>query len=96
MATRIPNLKRTIRNIKRAQDIIAVLVRFGFTDVVQELSIDRMLLKGKRMVGLDKPGEEISRQPHAVRLRAPRRVQTRMYDSDARPQHTARTRQHGK
>ncbi len=69
MATRIPNLKRTIRNIKRAQDIIAVLVRFGFTDVVQELSIDRMLLKGKRMVGLDKPGEEISRQPHAVRLR---------------------------
>lgn len=69
MATRIPNLKRTIRNIKRAQDIMAVLVRFGFTDVVQELSIDRLVLQGKRMVGLDKPGEEIVRQPHAVRLR---------------------------
>ena len=69
MPAHIPNLKRTIRNIKRAQDIIAVLVRFGFTDVVQELSIDRLLLKGKRLVGLDKPGEEISRQPHSVRLR---------------------------
>ena len=69
MATRIPNLKRTIRNIKRAQDIISVLVRFGFTDVVQELSIDRLLLQGKRIVGLDKPGEEIVRQPHPVRLR---------------------------
>lgn len=69
MATRIPNLKRTFRNIKRAQDIVAVLVRFGFTDVVQELSIDRLVLQGKRLVGLDKPGEELSRQPHAVRLR---------------------------
>ncbi len=69
MAARIPNLRRTLRNIKRAQDIITVLVRFGFTDIVQELSIDRLLLKGKRIVGIDKPGEEVTRQPHAVRLR---------------------------
>lgn len=69
MATRIPNIKRTFRNIKRAQDIIAVLVRFGFTDVVQGLAIDRIALQGKRLVGLDKPGEELSRQPLAVRLR---------------------------
>ncbi len=69
MATRIPNLRRTIRNIKRAQDIVGVLVSYGFTDIVQELSIDRLLLKGKRIVGMDKPGEEITRQPHAVRLR---------------------------
>lgn len=69
MATRIPNIKRTFRNIKRAQEIVAVLVRFGFTDIVQELSIDRLVLQGKRLVGLDKPGEELVRQPHAVRLR---------------------------
>lgn len=69
MSTPIPNLKRTLRNIKRAQDIISVLVSFGFTDIVQELSIDRLLLKGKRLVGMDRPGEHITREPHAVRLR---------------------------
>lgn len=69
MATRIPNLKRTFRNIKRAQEIVSVLITYGFTDIVQELSIDRLVLQGKRLVGLDKPGEELVRQPHAVRLR---------------------------
>lgn len=69
MAARIPNLRRTIRNIKRGQEIVAVLAKYGFTDIVQELAIDRLVLQGKRLVGLDKPGEEITRQPQAVRLR---------------------------
>jgi ubiquinone biosynthesis protein len=69
MPARIPNLRRTIRNIRRGQEIVGVLVRYGFTDVVQELNIDRILLRGKRMVGLEKAGEEVTRQPQAVRLR---------------------------
>ncbi|HHN77180.1 MAG TPA: AarF/ABC1/UbiB kinase family protein [Phycisphaerales bacterium] len=69
MARRIPNLRRTIRNIKRGQEIVAVMVNYGFTDIVQELALDRLILHGKRLVGLDKPGEEIIRQPQAVRLR---------------------------
>lgn len=69
MAARIPNLRRTIRNIKRGQEIIAVLISYGFTDIVQELGLDKLILRGKRLVGLDKPGEQVTHLSQAVRLR---------------------------
>lgn len=69
MAARIPNLRRTIRNIKRGQEIVSVLISYGFTDVVQELGLDKLILRGKRLVGLDKPGEQVTHLSQAVRLR---------------------------
>lgn len=48
---------------------MAVLVRFGFNDVVQALGIDELWAIGKRAIGLDTVDAEVSRQPQAVRLR---------------------------
>ncbi|MEM7755521.1 MAG: AarF/UbiB family protein [Planctomycetota bacterium] len=69
MAARLPDLRRTIRNIQRGQEIVAVLARFGFNDVVQALGIDELWAMGKRAVGLHPVDPELRRQPQAVRLR---------------------------
>lgn len=69
MARPIPSIGQTIRNIRRAQEIIAVFASYGFTDVVQDLGLDRLIMRGKRFVGLAKKDERVSREPQAVRLR---------------------------
>ncbi|MEQ8844596.1 MAG: AarF/UbiB family protein [Phycisphaerales bacterium] len=65
----IANIGRTIRNIKRAREIIAVLAKFGFGEVVRDLDLDRVVMRGRRMVGLSKPDARVQRTPTAVRLR---------------------------
>ncbi len=62
-------ISRTIRNIRRAQEIVSVLARYGFTDVLQEFGIDRFVESGRRKLRMIKPDEEIIRLPRAVRLR---------------------------
>jgi len=69
MPTRVPNLGRTIRNIRRAREILSIFAAYGFRDVIQELDLDRLVLRGRRMIGLGKPGEQVTREPQAVRLR---------------------------
>jgi len=69
MPTRVPNLGRTIRNIRRAREILSVFAAYGFRDVIQELDLDRLVLRGRRMIGLGKPGDEVNRKSQAVRLR---------------------------
>ncbi|MEQ8769526.1 MAG: AarF/UbiB family protein [Phycisphaerales bacterium] len=69
MNARVPNLGRTIRNINRAREILTVFAGFGFEDVIQDLEIDRLVLKGRRLIGLSKPDATVSREPQAVRLR---------------------------
>jgi ubiquinone biosynthesis protein len=39
-------LNRTLRNVKRYQHILSVLVRYGFADIVQETGLDRLIEKG--------------------------------------------------
>jgi ubiquinone biosynthesis protein len=69
MARPIPSLGRTIRNIRRAREILSVFASYGFIDVIQELDLDRLALRGKRLVGLAEPNAEVHRLPQAVRLR---------------------------
>jgi ubiquinone biosynthesis protein len=69
MARPIPSIGQTFRNIRRAQEILTVFASYGFTDVVQELGIDRFILRGKRLVGLADADEKVQRQSQAVRLR---------------------------
>ena len=68
----IANVGRTIRNIRRAREIIAVLVSFGFGEAVKDLQLDRLVQRGRRMVGLgskDAASKDVQRKPTAVRLR---------------------------
>ena len=69
MATRLPDIRRTIRNIQRGQELVSVLARFGFEDVVQSLGIDELWAYGKRAIGLRAADAELQRLPQAVRLR---------------------------
>ncbi len=65
----IPNIPRAGRNLRRAHDVLRVLVRYGFSDVVQELGLDRALHRGRRTLRLERADAEIIREPRAVRLR---------------------------
>ena len=65
----IRNIPQTIRNIRRATDVINVLIKYGFGDVLQETGFDKFILKGRRKLKLAKPDLERSHQPRAVRLR---------------------------
>ncbi len=69
MARPIPSLGRTIRNIRRAREILTVFASYGFNDVIQELDLDRLALRGKRLVGLAPADERVRRESQAVRLR---------------------------
>ncbi len=69
MASPLPNISQTFRNIRRAQEIVTVFARYGFTDVLQDVGLDRLFAASKRFVGLAKPDERFVREPQAVRLR---------------------------
>jgi len=69
MARPIPSIGQTFRNARRAQEILTVFVSYGFNDVAQDLGLDRILLRGRRLVGLAKHDEKLTREPQAVRLR---------------------------
>lgn len=69
LPSNIASIGRTIRNIKRAREIIAVLAKLGFGEVVRDLDLDRLVMRGRRMVGLSRPDATVQRRPTAVRLR---------------------------
>lgn len=63
------NIPQTVRSIRRATDVINVLIRYGFGDVIQETGLDKFVLTGRRKLRLAKPDYELSHEPRAVRLR---------------------------
>ncbi len=65
----IRNIPQTIRNIRRAHDVVNVLIRYGFEDVVQETGLDQILLRSRRVLRLVRRDKTIDREPRAVRLR---------------------------
>jgi ubiquinone biosynthesis protein len=69
LPSNIAHLGRTIRNIKRAKEILSVLASFGFGKAIADLDLDRLVLRGRRMVGLSSADEAVHRTPTAVRLR---------------------------
>lgn len=69
LPSNIATLGRTIRNIRRAKEILGVLASFGFGQAIVDLDLDRLVLRGRRMIGLSKPDASVTRKPTAVRLR---------------------------
>lgn len=69
MPARVPNIGQTIRNIRRAREIVQVFASFGFDEAIQDLELDRLVLRGRRLIGLSKPDASVTRTPQAVRLR---------------------------
>jgi len=67
MPVEVP-LTSTFRNIKRVTEIVTVLVRFGFGDVVHAMELDRLFAKGRRFFRRRSP------DPDAERLSFPARV----------------------
>ena len=63
---KIPHIKRTIRNTKRLTEIVGVLSRFGFRQMINDSGLNRFIDKHR-----DDPESDIksSRQPNAVRVR---------------------------
>lgn len=65
----ILELNQTIRHVRRYAEIVHVLARYGFADVVQELGLDRLLERGMAAVGVGKLAPEFEHLPRATRLR---------------------------
>ncbi|MGD9789443.1 MAG: ABC1 kinase family protein [Phycisphaerales bacterium] len=63
-------IHRTIKNVRRYGEIIEVLFRHGFRDIVSETGLDRWLESGKRLLlRQSAPQEHESRETRAQRLR---------------------------
>jgi ubiquinone biosynthesis protein len=60
---------RTIRKTQRTREILTILVRYGFRSIIQELDLDRLALRGRKLVGVAEPEEAVKREPTEVRLR---------------------------
>lgn len=65
----IRNIPQTIRNFRRAHDVVNVLIRYGFEDVVQETGLGAIVLKGRRHLRLVRRDRQPHHEPRAVRLR---------------------------
>ncbi|HEB60290.1 MAG TPA: AarF/ABC1/UbiB kinase family protein [Phycisphaeraceae bacterium] len=65
----VHSINRTIRNVKRYREILSVLVRYGFEDVVADTRLDLWIDAGKSLLGGNKADSETRRLPRAVRLR---------------------------
>lgn len=65
----VSDVARTIRHVRRYTEILDVLVRNGFADVVGQLGLDRLLARGSRLIGrkVEAPVEHLSR-PARMRL----------------------------
>lgn len=60
---------RTIRKTQRTREILAILVRYGFRSIIQELDLDRLALRGRKLVGVAEPDAAVQREATEVRLR---------------------------
>ncbi|MDZ4754624.1 MAG: AarF/UbiB family protein [Phycisphaerae bacterium] len=47
----VKEVARTIRNVKRYSEILDVLVRHGFADVIAQIGLDRLVERGQRLIG---------------------------------------------
>lgn len=65
----IPNLGQTVRNVRRARELVQALIKFGFTDVVTQIGLHKLVRKGWRKFGYAKPDTQLTRLPREVRLR---------------------------
>jgi len=62
---RIPRLDKGYRNLKRYRQIVSVLFRYGFSEVLDRIDVARRLSLGRRVLKREISGE----RPYAVRMR---------------------------
>ena len=63
------SINQTIRNFRRYAEVISVLVKHGFGDVVTEMHLDRLIERGVSFVSAGRIAPEFERLPRQVRLR---------------------------
>jgi ubiquinone biosynthesis protein len=63
------SINQTLRNLKRYAEILSVLARHGFGDIVVELKLDRFIERGMSLVGAGRMAPEFDHIPRQVRLR---------------------------
>lgn len=62
-------INRNLRSLKRYRQILGVLIKYGFGQVIEQLNIDYYLELGKRIVSLGTMSKKIERLTQAERLR---------------------------
>jgi ubiquinone biosynthesis protein len=62
-------INKRLKSAKRAQEILGVLLKYGFRDVIFETGIDRWIAAGKKLDHALHPEAIVTRLPKAVRLR---------------------------
>lgn len=62
-------IRRRIRNTKRAAEVLAVLAKHGFLQVLSETGIDRMIERGQEILLRSKAEEAPVSKPFTVRVR---------------------------
>src|SRR5688572_1768140 len=63
------SINQTLRNLKRYAEIITVLAKHGFGDVVHETKLDRLVERGVSLVSAGRIRPEFEHLPRPVRLR---------------------------
>lgn len=62
-------IRSTIRNTRRYAEVLEILIRFGFGSVITETGLDRMIHRGKQLLGSKSADEDLHRLPEKVRIR---------------------------
>ncbi len=62
-------INRNLRSLKRYRQILGVLIKYGFGQVIEQLNIDYYFELGKRIVSLGTMSKKIERLTQAERLR---------------------------
>jgi len=67
MSPRTTFIGRGLLHARRTREILTVLIRYGFGNVVHELGLDRLIEQGQRLLGVRRAG--VQHLPQPVRLR---------------------------
>ena len=65
----VPRVRKTYRNIKRYRQIFAVLLKYGFEDVVERLKLDSFVKFGRKFLRKSRSADKIKNLTTAQRLR---------------------------
>jgi len=68
MITPLPSLGKTYRHMARYRELIAILMKYGFQDIVEQLNLRYYVELGKSVL-LQRPAVHVTQIPRAVRVR---------------------------
>lgn len=68
MITPLPSLGKTYRHMTRYRELITILMKYGFQDIVEQLNLRYYVELGKSVL-LQRPAEHVAQIPRAVRVR---------------------------